>query len=514
MTSLQPSPLFSDGAVLCHGKRICLFGQAHGNAPVRACLSDREGHILGEGEARPENGRFEIILPPQQPGEDRRLTFESGGETVRIEHVAVGEVYLAGGQSNMELALCNADEGPEEAAATVDPLLRFFNVPRIPYPDPELEGKLSETRWQSVSPETSGNDSAVAFFFGKSMRRRHPEMPVGIIGCYWGGTSVTCWMDTETLETLKEGIRYLRDYEKECAGKTMEQYLKEEKAFQDALDAWNRQVEEYRRGHPGAPWPEISDACGLCPWFPPAGPGSPYRPAGLVETMLRPVSRMTLTAILYYQGEADAALTDHYDELMAAMIALWRRMMKDEELPFLFVQLPMWLDFGAADTFHWPKTRLAQAKVRDTVANTGMICLLDEGEYGNIHPTCKRPVGERLAELACAMLYGKGELSPRAIRAVRAGDAVEVMLSAPVFARDGEAALLEIAGEDGVFCPAEGEMRGSAIRIHADNVPEPVSVRYAWTDYSDRVNLFGENGLPLEPFRLQAEKRWKYESKH
>ena len=176
---------------------------------------------------------------------------------------------------------------------------------------------------------------------------------------------------------------------------------------------------------------------------------------------------------------------------------------RDDCLPFLFVQLPMWLNWYAEDLRSWAKLRLAQAKARDEAENAGMICLLDQGEYGNIHPTAKRPVGERLAELAGAMIYGGGEISPRALGKEAEGDTVTVRLSAPVRTPDGKAPeLLEIAGEDRQFVPAKAEIRGNTLRLSAEGVSRPVYARYAWTDWSDKVNVFGENGLPLEPFAI------------
>ena len=207
--------------------------------------------------------------------------------------------------------------------------------------------------------------------------------------------------------------------------------------------------------------------------------------------------------MLYYQGEEDTWRTEQYDLLMTAMIRYWRKLFRNTELPFLFVQLPMWLDYDAKDTFTWARTRLAQAAVRDSVRNTGMICLLDQGEYGNIHPTDKVPVGLRLAELAGKVLYGEGEESPRAAGRWVHGNVMTVLLTQTVHTPDGEAPrLLEIAGEDGVFVPAEGEAGEGVLRIRSDRVKRPAAARYASTAWSDKVNLFGENGLPLEPFRV------------
>ncbi len=496
---LEAASLFTDGAVLCREKEIRVFGRADDGAEVTARLTDARGEALAESTAAARDGKFLVFLPPQRAQTGCRLTITDGTETAAAGNVAIGDVYLAGGQSNMEMELRNALGGTEPI--TDDPMLRFFNVPRKAYPCAEQQQALRETRWHAVDRETAGYNSAVASYFGAAMRRKHPEIPVGIIGCYWGGTSVTCWTEEEALRSVLEGCRYLEDYEDLCDGKTLTEYLEEEEAFNRNLAEWNRKVEAYREGHPGAAWEEVEGACGKCPWDPPAGPGSPYRPAGLIETMLKETAPYTLTAALFYQGEEDTWRTEQYDRLLTAMIGNWRKLFRNPELPFLFVQLPMWIDFGTKDTYQWPRTRLAQAAVRDSVRNTGMICLLDEGEFGNIHPVNKRPVGERLAETAGRMLYGEGEESPRAAGRWVRGGRMHVLLTQTVMTSDGGAPrLLEIAGEDGVFHPAEAEVAGRELRIHSEQVKYPSAARYAWTDWSDRVNLFGVNGLPLEPF--------------
>ncbi len=498
---LEAASLFTDGAVLCRDREIRVFGRADHGMRVEARLEDARGGVLAEGEACARDGRFLVCLPPQRAQTGCRLILRGGGDRISAEDIAVGDVYLAGGQSNMELELRNSLGGADQAEE--DPLLRFFNVPRKAYVCPEQEAAIRQTRWQPVTRDSAGYNSAVAMHFGAAMRKAHPEIPVGIIGCYWGGTSVACWMDEETLRSMSEGIRYLDEYAGQCGSKTMETYLAEEEAFNCTIEAWNRTVEEYRQDHPDAAWEEIQAACGLCPWNPPVGPGSPYRPAGLAESMLKEMTPYPLTAVLYYQGEEDTWRTDHYDLLMTALIRFWRREFRSPELPFLFVQLPMWLDIGAEDTFRWAKTRLAQAAVRDSVRNTGMICLLDEGEYGNIHPVNKKPVGERLAMLAEGMLYGRGEESPRAAERWIRGDVIVIRMTRPITTRDSQPPrLLEVAGEDGHFVPAEGTVADDILEVRAAGIPHPVSARYAWTDWSDRVNLFGVNGLPVEPFLL------------
>ena len=498
---LELASLFTDGAVLCREREIRIFGRADSGAEVTVFLEDSRGNAIAEGTAAAMEGKFLVCLPPQRAQTGCRLAILSGGERAEAKDIAIGDVYLAGGQSNMELELRNAKGGTEQVRD--DGLLRFFNVPRKAYVCEEQRQAVRETRWHAVDRETAGYNSAAASIFGETMRKKHPEIPVGIIGCYWGGTSVTCWMDEDTLRSVSEGIRYLEENEARCAGKTMEAYLADEKAFQQGMDDWERKAEEIRKERPDTSNEEIVKILGPFPWNPPAGPGSPFRPAGLAESMLKAIAPATMTAVLYYQGEEDTWRTEQYDLLMTAMIRYWRKLFRNAELPFLFVQLPMWLDYGAKATFTWARTRLAQAAVRDSVRNTGMICLLDQGEYGNIHPTDKVPVGLRLAELAGKVLYGEGEESPRAAGRWVHGNVMTVLLTQTVHTPDGEAPrLLEIAGEDGVFVPAEGEAGEGVLRIRSDRVKRPAAARYAWTDWSDKVNLFGENGLPLEPFRV------------
>ena len=500
---LKPASLFTDGAVLCRGREIRVFGEADPGNAVRVTLTDRAGSLLAETVCESSGGRFLAVLPPQQARTCCRLTVSAGTQQVSAEDIAIGEVFLAGGQSNMELELRSAAEGPEIIRDYSDPLLRFFNVPKIAVSGPDHRKANDAARWHAVSPGQGGENSAVAYFFAARLRQRLPGIPVGIIGCYWGGTSITCWMEEETLRTSPEGTRYLDEYAALTGGKTMETWQQEETRFEETFSAWSRTVEQYQQQHSGAPWEETEKACGPAPWYPPAGPGSPYRPAGLAVTMVREIIPVSLTGILFYQGEEDAAKTVHYDELLALLIRSWRKAFLDPDLPFLFVQLPMWIALNAEDSFLWAALRKAQAAVRDSVPSCGMICLLDQGEYGNVHPVAKRPVGERLAELAGSMLYGGGECSPRAEGLRREGSSLVIPLSAPVEVRGGGApALMEIAGEDGFFVPAEAEIRGTELVLRSGLISCPLHARYAWTDYSDRVNLFGRNGLPLEPFDL------------
>ena len=493
---LKLAPLFGNGAVLCRNKELRIFGTAETGRKITVSLCGRQGVCTAR------DGRFLALLPPLPAATGCTLTVSDGVDTVVSSDVAIGEVYLAGGQSNMELELQNADEGPQLIPLHNDPDLRYFNVPKRSVLNEDALQANAWSHWEKVAPGTARDMSAVAYFFAVRLRETL-GVPVGIIDCYWGGTSVTCWMDEEALAQTSEGQRYLADYAALCGDKSMAQWQAEEDAFQAEMARWNGKVASLRRENPGITWPEISESAGPCPWHPPAGPGSPFRPAGLAQTMLMQVVPVALTGALFYQGEEDAARTHCYDLLMESLIRRWRQYFRDEELPFLFVQLPVWLAQGDTDKHDWARLRHAQEKVWRRVRRTGMAVTIDCGEWDNIHPTDKRTVGQRLCGQALTVVYGmEGEASPRALGKHVAGPVLTVELSAPVHIRSGETALhLEIAGEDGVFHPADAAIDGSRLHLTSANVPAPVSARYAHRNWC-RVNLFGENGLPLAPFIL------------
>ena len=496
----RPNPLFTDGAVLCRGKEIAVFGDAPAGAAVSARLTGIDGTPLGEASGKAFGGRFLLYLPPQEARMGCTLTLRCGEETFTALDVSVGEVFLAGGQSNMELALMNADGGPEEVAVHDDPQLRFFDVPKWARECPEAEAAFDGTRWQRAVPNASAWVSAVAYWFGKRLRETL-KVPVGIIDCWWGGTSVTCWMDEETLASTEAGRRYLDEYAQKSAGVTMEAYLKAEDQFMRALNAWNDKVAEVKKRIPaGAAWSEIEAEAGPCPWFPPVGPGSQYRPCGLYRTMLTRVMPATLTGMLYYQGEEDSGRTDRYDLLMGQLIGLWRRSFGDDALPFLFVQLPGW--GGMEDHEAWPRLRLQQAAVCKALRNTGLAITIDLGDRENIHPTDKKPVGERLCAQALRVIYGmEADVSPEAVGVRHLPGRLEITLSAPAECRSAEATGFEVQDAAGVWHEARAVLQGDRILLSSPEVPQPLRARYAYLDWPEPV-VFGTGGLPLAPFLL------------
>ncbi len=497
------APLFGNGAVLVRGKEIRIFGTATDDSRLTAELTAADGSLLAKASCTAAQGRFLLRLPPQQAATGCTLTVSDGTMLIVSGNVAIGEVYFAAGQSNMELELQNADEGKALIEAHEDPDLRYFNVPKKSLWNDDALQAEGWSHWEAIRPGFGKDMSAVAYFFAMKLRKKL-GVPVGVIDCYWGGTSVTAWMDEEALRRTAEGTRYLTEYAAQVGDKTMEQWQVEEDAFQAEMTAWNNACAKAKEEQPGIAWPDLVAIVGECPWHPPVGAGSPYRPGGLVETMVKRVTPVSVTAILYYQGEEDAWRTDCYDILLAAYIRRMRELLMDDTLPFLNVQLPVFINAtDKVDDHKWGELRHAQELVYKQVAHTGLACIIDCGEFDNIHPTDKRTPGERLFEQAMRVVYGeKGEKSPMAVGKYTTGDTLTVQLDAPVaLTREGDECA-EIAGADGEWHVASIEVAGDKLHLTSDAVPEPIAARYAHANWC-KVRLFGENGLPLAPFILK-----------
>ncbi len=487
------SPLFGDHAILPIGKELRIFGKADEGETIRACLTAKDGTVTGQGMSTAREGCFLIHLPAQTIGAGPlTLTLTSDTMTWMATDLVTGCLFMAGGQSNMEWGLWNAEGGQDVIKTHDDPDLRYFNVPRVSVLDDAGLAAHDAAHWQQIAPHIGGDMSAVAYFFARELRAKL-GLPVGIVGCNWGGTSILSWMDEVALNRSVPAMKAAADYESKYGEIPLTEWQCKQDAFQHDMDVWNAKVAEVKEANPGIEWAEVEKLAGVCPWNPPPGPGSPYRPGQLHRTMVDKIVPMALNGILFYQGESDVERAEVYGELLITLVTRWRELFGDAELPFYNVQLPMFIDAGAKDDFRWAILRQQQEKAWKALRNSHLAVMLDAGEYGNIHPVDKVTPGTRLARL----FLGDDE-TPRAIAKSMQNNVLTVTLTQPV---TGDGELFEIAGEDGVYVPANAELDGCSIRLSAKIVAHPVKARYAWVNWA-KVHVFGESGLPLAPFVL------------
>lgn len=520
---MKLAAIFKDGMVLQRNQINRIWGLADEGETITI-------EFLGQTyETRAQKGKWHIDLAPAKVGGAYEMTVTAGEERIVIRDILVGEVWFAGGQSNMEVELQNSDNGIQVAAQADYGWIRFYNVPKQPKVDKELEHLETMTRWKYARGNECLDVSAVAFYFAKKLYDIL-QVPVGIIDCYCGGTSATCWAPRESFAAVPEVQDYIKEWDDLIADKSEEQYQAELQEFNEKFDGWNNKVDMLKREKPDMEWPEINQIAGPCPWPPPMGGSAPFRPFGLYESMVKRVAPYGIRGFLYYQGEEDSCRAECYEKLNTCVIEKWREdfsLGEKENLPFLLTQLPMYIAEGEEDNRVFARIREQQSRVFANNENMGMAVLIDCGERDNVHPTDKKTPGERLALQALGRIYGKVErfdnlrvdkvtfIDDTAIVTfrntygeIRARVTDSSTLTALYEDNEVPAKILpphmiwgfELS-EDGVnFCPAQVTTVGLKLKLHAKGVHKPVAVRYGWTDFGV-VNVYNGAGLPLEPFR-------------
>jgi len=247
--------------------------------------------------------------------------------------------------------------------------------------------------------------------------------------------------------------------------------------------------------------------------FPPVSGGGPggisaqNQPAALYNAMVAPEINYTIKGFCWYQGEADTWQPRQYEKLMAALINDWRNKWQQGTLPFLFVQLPGFMEYNYLPSeSNWAGLRESQLKSL-AVPNTGMAVAIDLGEWNDIHPDNKKDVGERLALAALKLAYKEDLVysGPLYESSTIEGKKIVIRFTntgSGLMTNDSEApSSFAIAGEDKKFVWASAKIEGNKVVVWNDAVANPKYVRYAWADNPLDPNLFNKEGLPASPFR-------------
>lgn len=498
---IKAAAIFSDNMVLQRNKNVRIFGICDLDC-IEITVSVPEISI--STNAVIFAGKWEAIVPPMEACDKCSLIISSGDEQIVFNNIAVGEVWLAGGQSNMEFELQNEKYGAEALKECANENVRFYYTPKCEMNDEKLAEKESESCWSLPNEDSAKCWSAVGYYFAKELSRRL-GVTVGIIGCNWGGTSASAWMSREYLQHDSRISSYAEEYDKAIEGKTEAQMIAEYDEYVEYHNNWEQKMQKCYAERPGIKWDEVIEICGENRYPGPMGCKNPMRPCGLYETMISRVVPYTIAGFIYYQGESDDHRPEVYDVLLRNLIENWRSDWKDDTLPFMLVQLPMFKYEADPDYKHWAKLREAQMKVYRTVKNTGIAVALDCGEFNNIHPTDKTQVGYRLYLQAMYHVYGDSDNMksfPPMYRDYRVcGDKIKLYFdNCRGFDVRGALNGFEIAGADGEFCEAVAEIKDNTIVVCSDKVSAPTQVRFKWTNYAE-VELFGRNGLPVPPFR-------------
>lgn len=255
--------------------------------------------------------------------------------------------------------------------------------------------------------------------------------------------------------------------------------------------------------------------------FSPVDPGSlpqtpvivmQNEPTGLYNTMVAPVINYRIKGVLWYQGEANTFRPREYQQLLPALIADWRNKWQEGPIPFLYAQLPNFMEVQYLPSeSNWAELRFSQFKSL-SVPNTAMAVTIDAGEWNDIHPLEKKVVGERLALAARKLAYGDENVvysGPIYKSLSKEGNRIIIEFdhigSGLMVKGGGDLNYFAIAGVDKKFVWADAIIENNLVMVWSDEIPDPVWVRYAWADNPESANLYNMEGLPASPFEATVE---------
>ncbi len=466
--------IYGDGMVLQRYMPLTINGRADAGAKITISVGDNRAEATADNK-----GRWSATLPPMSEGAGLTMTVSDGKRKLTFDDVAVGEVWLASGQSNMEFMLQNAKTFAEDTLSANDQLLRLYGMkPRVvtnhrewAEADKDSVDRLAyykPSQWEESSPETARYFSAVAWHFGK-MLRDSLNVPVGIICNAIGGSNTESWVDIETLQHNMPEI--LNNWRKN-----------------DYLQPWAQQ----RAGdNTGTDNPKRRH---------------PYEPSYLFSAGIRPLGAYPIAGVIWYQGESNAHKTELHEELFTLLVDSWKRNWDNPDMPFIFAQL------SSIDRPSWPLFRDSQRRLAKTAGVTGLVVTSDLGDSLDVHPRDKRPIGQRFGRWALNRVYSMNNVTPSGplpVKAVRtAPGTIEITMEYGdgMHTADGQALrAFEIAEVDGYYKPATVEIiDNNRIKLTNMDMKEPRYARYGWQPFT-RANLVNSDNLPASTFKIEVE---------
>ncbi len=458
---VRMSNVCSDGMVLQQNSKVLLWGTAEPREKITVTPSWNGTAYNAKADSE---GRWEVKVETPAAGyTEYTLTVSGKEETITVNDILIGEVWLASGQSNMEMPMRGFYNSPVENALeyisgpAATEKIRMFTVPIKQSYEPLAE---TDAKWLGAQSSTIPDMSATAYFFARKLNETL-DVPVGIVSCAYGGARIESWTPKEILETYPD-----------------------EDLSRETIEAMTHY----------------------------------HRPYLAYNAMLCPVKGYTIKGFIWYQGCSNVGKHEQFVERMNNMILHWRQEWKDTEgkLPFYMVEIAPF-NYNSTDGVSYSSLlREAQHEAASTIPNCGIVGTNDlvySHEKTNIHPAKKKEVGDRLACLALNRNYGLNRIacnSPEAVRCFvdeTAGWEIYVEMSNVPngLNRWDEIAGLEAAGADGIFHPvtfASYEWDRNGLRIRCDRVSKPTQVRYGWGDFNPG-NLKSAEGLPVLPFWIK-----------
>lgn len=460
---IKPHQVFTSGGVLQRDQVVKIWGTGDAGEIITASVN--ESTVRSKIDS---DGKWMLHLPAMSAGGPYKLELSTQDDRITLNDILVGDVWLCSGQSNMGWTLAKSKDAAQEIAQANNPDIRLFHVDRAASETPldDVRG-----RWLPANKYSVKNFSAVAWHFGNSLQ---PEIgvPVGLILSEVGGTLANNWTSEATLDK-HPNIQKYRD-----------RFAKLKSEYPALLAEW----EAARKTDPKA-----------------KKPTDPARrqPSGYFNAMIAPLQPLSLKGVIWYQGESDSWQWADYTQFFQDLIVDWRNGFEAPELPFLYVMLAGFNGKPGVDE-NYPHIRDIQLKTL-RLPHTAMASALDVGEENDIHPTNKKPVGQRLALAARATVYGEAIcFSGPTMKTVELlGDTAVIHydhLCGGLLTPESPLTTFEVAGEDGAFETAIASIEGDTVVVKNEAISQIKFVRYAWVGFPES-NLYNAVNLPATPFR-------------
>ncbi len=460
---------YTDNMVLQRDVELTLSGIANASDQVSVSVG---GQNL-QAKTGPD-GKWSVRLQPLKAGGPYTLQVSTKYRKLSYKNVAVGEVWLCSGQSNMEFMLKQADTGARDIPLADNPNIRLFDMKArwltraVEWDASALDSVnalqyFHSPRWQVCTSVSASDFSAVAYYFAR-MLQDSLQVPVGLIANAVGGSPTESWIDRQTLE-----------YD-----------------FPAILSNWttNDFIQDWVRGRAVLNLKKATNA----------HQRHPYEPCYLYEAGILPLQRYPIKGVIWYQGESNAHNREAHKKLFELLVGSWRKNWNNEQLPFYYVQL------SGLNRPSWTWFRDSQRRLMQAIPHTGMAVSTDYGDSLDVHPVCKQPIGERLARWALRQTYHHTDLTPSGpLFRVAEFSNGSVFLSFDygkgMRSSDGEPLrTFEVAETEGLYYPAVAVVEGDRIRLSCKEVDRPRYVRYGWQPFT-RANLVNSDLLPASTFR-------------
>lgn len=504
--------LFSDHMVLQHNTTIPVWGWADPKEAI--VVTSSWGETLETVTAK--DGTWRVSLKTPEAGGPYHLSV-TGKNTIVINDILAGEVWLCTGQSNMDFAMKKFinDSREEkyqplveyfrnEVATANDPWLRHIEVPQT---TSVFEQKKNfDGQWVSVNSEDIGKITATGYFFAKELRK-YLNVPVGLVECSWGGTRIQPWLSEEAYNSDEELKTYFEE-SREKIKKQIEEYGPANEyvdtSYEGRFQAWKDGGKKTNRPYPKE-HPTVSKQI----------------ESTLYNGMLSAVIPYGIKGVIWYQGESNSHyLEEEYEKYFTTMIKSWRADWGIGDFPFYWAQL-------AAYKVNDERSDLGWAMVNDhlrrgmELPNTGMAVLHDIGEAKDVHPHNKMDAGKRLSLWALEKDYGisipvisgplykSSKVVDNTVIVEFSSTGSGLMVGKKELMYDTEMSLaplkwFQIKGKDGVWKEATAKIISKeSVKVYSSEVDQPIAVRYAWSSNPEGANLYNREGLPAAVFTTE-----------